>query len=91
VSVSKPLMKMLETLADFNPPKPRRASASETLSSLSHHIKVSRLCRSPLRDTDLNMNLEISTEPLGIEPDCCQPSVRDINTGKLFVNEKMHS
>jgi hypothetical protein len=45
-----------------------KASAPEALSSLSHHIKVSRRCRSPLRDTDINMNLEISTKPLGIEP-----------------------
>jgi hypothetical protein len=63
----------------------------ETLASLSHHIKVPCFRQRPLRNADKNMSLEVSTKPLGIEPGCCQPSVRDINTGKLFVNEKMRS
>jgi len=83
-------MKMLKTLADFNPPKPkgpRRLKLFRISATTSKfHVKV----KCSLRNTDKNMSLEISTKPLGIEPDCCQPSVRDINTGKLFVNEKMH-
>ena len=53
---------------ESRPAEAHKAPASDALSSLSHHIKVSRRRQPPLRDTDLNMSLETSTKPLGIEP-----------------------
>ena len=91
MSVSRPSSFSSGTLAGPAPPPPFRAVTSGTLSSPSSNLKVSSTRLDLLRNLNKRRILKISIKPLGIAPDCCQPSVRDLSTADIFVNKKMTS
>jgi hypothetical protein len=84
--IFKPSMPVSSTLSAADTSKPFRAPTPEVLSNSSYYTKVSFPRLHSLRSFLASRILKNSIKPLGIAPDCCQPSERDISTANTFVN-----